>query len=70
VPAEYMVDPPFDRAPPPGPTTALPPRFPAWGQDTYPWNQPVVFRAGRYFVHEVTDPRGQIDFPLPEGLRD
>ncbi len=23
--------------------------------DTFPWNEPIVFRAGRYLVHEVSD---------------
>ena len=68
VPATYLR--PIGPAPPPGPATALPPDFPAWGKDVYPWNQPVVFRAGRYVVHEVRDPRGEIDFPMPRGLWD
>jgi hypothetical protein len=68
VPVSYLHS--FGPAPPLGPTHTLPPEFPAWGQNVYPWNQPVVFRAGRYFVHEIADPRGEIDFPLPEGLRD
>ena len=55
-------------APPPGPTSELPADFPSWGKDVYPWNQPVVFRAGRYVVHEVRHPRGEIDFPMPAGL--
>jgi hypothetical protein len=66
VPATYLC--PVGPAPPPGPATALPPDFPAWGKAVYPWNQPVVFRAGRYVVHEVRDPRGEIDFPMPKGL--
>ena len=53
---------------PRGPANALPPEFPEWGADVYPWNQPVVFRAGRYFVHEVKNPRGEIVFPLPKLL--
>jgi hypothetical protein len=53
---------------PPGPTTELPAGFPGWGKDVYPWNQPVVFRAGRYVVHEVRNPRGEIDFPMPAAL--
>jgi hypothetical protein len=68
VPVSYLH--PFGPPPPPGPTTELPPDFPAWGKDVYPWNQPVVFRAGRYFVHEVRDPHGEIDFPYPEELKD
>jgi hypothetical protein len=68
VPASYLHA--FGPPPPPGPTTELPPEFPAWGKDVYPWNQPVVFRAGRYFVHEVRDPHGEIDFPYPDELKD
>jgi hypothetical protein len=68
VPVSYLH--PFGPAPPPGRTNALPPEFPEWGQDVYPWNQPVVFRAGRYFVHEVREPRGEIDFPYPAELKD
>jgi hypothetical protein len=68
VPATYLS--PIGPPPPPGPTTELPPDFPKWGKDVYPWNQPVVFRAGRYVVHAVRDPRGEIAFPLPAGLED
>jgi hypothetical protein len=69
VPATYLC-PALGPAPPPGPASELPAGFPAWGKDVYPWNQPVVFRAGRYVVHEVREPRGEIVFPLPEGLWD
>jgi hypothetical protein len=69
VPVTYLNE--FDSATPPaGPCHELPPEFPAWGADVYPWNQPVVFRAGRYFVHEIKNPRGEIDFPWPDGLKD
>jgi hypothetical protein len=68
VPVSYLH--PFGPAPPPGPTGELPPNFPAWGKDVYPWNQPVVFRAGRYFVHKVHRPEGEIDFPFPAELKD
>ena len=68
IPVGYSVA--FGPPPPPGPTDRLPPEFPAWGADTYPWNQPVVFRAGRYFVHQITNPRGKIDFPWPAELKD
>jgi hypothetical protein len=53
---------------PAGPINEMPSDFPEWGPDVYPWNQPVVFRAGRYIVHEVKDPRGEIFFPMPPGL--
>ena len=54
--------------PPPGLVHELPAGFPAWGKEVYPWNQPVVFRAGRYMVHEVREPRGEIMFPMPKEL--
>lgn len=34
----------------------LPRRFPSNWQDVFPWNEPIVFRAGRYVVHRVTGP--------------
>lgn len=68
VPATYLS--PIGPPPPPGPTTELPARFPAWRTEVFPWNQPVVYRAGRYVVHEMRAPRGAIDFPLPDGLWD
>jgi hypothetical protein len=33
---------------------ALPPNFPSEVKKVFPWSEPVVFRAGRYAVHEVT----------------
>ncbi len=35
---------------------ALPPAFPKEWQDVFPWNEPIVFRVGRYVVHRVTRP--------------
>ena len=67
VPATYLSG-PLGPPPPPGPASDLPAGFPAWGKDVYPWNQPVVFRAGRYFVHEIRAPRGEIIFPMPKAL--
>lgn len=29
--------------------------------DLFPWNQPVIFRAGRYQVHRIANPLGTID---------
>jgi hypothetical protein len=69
IPATYMSG-PLDPPPPPGLTSSLPDGFPSWGKDVYPWNQPVVFRAGRYIVHEVRDPRGAIEFPFPDLIVD
>jgi hypothetical protein len=34
----------------------LPPDFPADRRETYPWNQTLVFRSGRYVVHRVQGP--------------
>jgi hypothetical protein len=70
VAVSYSMKEPFGPFPPPGPTDRLPPEFPSWGKDVYPWNQPVVFQAGRFIVHEVKDPRGEIDFPLPDALKE
>jgi hypothetical protein len=66
VPISYTTA--FGPFPPPGPATELPAEFPAWRDEVYPWNQPVVFRAGRYVVHEVKEPRGEIFFPMPTEL--
>ncbi|HEX3148838.1 MAG TPA: hypothetical protein VHR66_12225 [Gemmataceae bacterium] len=68
VPATYLSA-PLD-PPPPGPASSLPDGFPSWGKDVYPWNQPVVYRAGRYVVHEIRDPRGAIEFPFPDIFED
>jgi hypothetical protein len=68
VPVTYLN--PLGPFAPAGPMDHLPPEFPPWGKDVYPWNQPVVFQAGRYIVHEVKDPRGEIDFPLPEAMKE
>lgn len=37
----------------PGNPLALPPGFPDAKARSYPWTEPIVFRAGRYFVHRV-----------------
>lgn len=34
----------------------LPPNFPRQWRRYFPWNEPVVYRAGRYVVHRVTEP--------------
>jgi hypothetical protein len=41
----------------------LPPWFPISQRDRFPWNQPIVFRSGRYLVHKVVNPLGPIDIP-------
>jgi hypothetical protein len=35
---------------------ALPPAFPRELAGRFPWSEPIVFRAGRYYVHRVTHP--------------
>jgi hypothetical protein len=47
---------------------SLPAWFPASQRDRFPWNQPVVFRSGRYVVHRVAHPLGPIDVPAWEAL--
>ncbi len=41
--------------------------LPAWlplsVRDSFPWDQPVAFRSGRYVVHRVTRPIGDVDVP-------
>jgi hypothetical protein len=44
----------------PGKPLALPPGFPADWAEVFPWYEPVVFRSGRYLVHEVTRPPGPL----------
>jgi hypothetical protein len=51
-------------------TTTLPDTFPDELRGVYPWNQPVVYRAGRYVVHRVDQPHGVIAFPLPGAKKD
>jgi hypothetical protein len=40
----------------PGRPLALPPSFPPDRLDSYPWREPLVFRAGRYVVHWAQGP--------------
>lgn len=68
VPCSYLEE-PFPKAPPPGLIEKLPPYFPDWGKLVYPWNQKPVYRAGRYFVFEITHPEGDIVFPLPDAFK-
>jgi hypothetical protein len=46
----------------------LPPGFPRRWAGLYPWTQPIVFRSGRYLVHRVTRPVGEL-WPADEGPR-
>jgi hypothetical protein len=41
----------------------LPTWFPTSQRCNFPWNQPIVFRSGRYVVHKVEKPLGEIDIP-------
>jgi hypothetical protein len=41
----------------PGNPLALPPNFPPDLLGTYPWCEPLAFRAGRYVVHRVRGAR-------------
>jgi hypothetical protein len=43
----------------------LPVWLPAHERDRFPWNQPVVFRAGRYVVHRIdpNTPLGEVRVP-------
>jgi hypothetical protein len=70
LPVTYEMKESFGPFPPPGPADKLPPEFPSWAPNVYPWNQPVVFRAGRFVVHEVKNPHGEIEFPLPKALKE
>jgi hypothetical protein len=42
-------------------------KLPEWLAATegekFPWNQPIVYRSGRYLVHRVEKPLGAIDIP-------
>jgi hypothetical protein len=46
-----------------GDSRRLPQWFPASQRNAFPWNQPIVFRSGRYVVHKVEKPLGVIDIP-------
>jgi hypothetical protein len=39
----------------------LPGWFPENFRDVFPWDQPIVFRSGRYLVHEVTKPIDRVE---------
>jgi hypothetical protein len=48
---------------PNGEENDLPAWLPASERLKFPWNQPVIFRCGRYTLHEVRNPIGEIDIP-------
>jgi hypothetical protein len=41
----------------------LPRWFPLSQRGTFPWNQPIVFRSGRYLVHKVVNPMRAVSIP-------
>ena len=46
-----------------GDPQGLPAWLPLSQRDRFPWDQPIAFRAGRYVVHRVAGPLGDIDIP-------
>jgi hypothetical protein len=43
----------------------LPTDFPCFCQGVYPWNQPIIKKIGRYFVHRIENPIDDIRVPYP-----
>ena len=41
------------------PSQIMPPDYPVSLKGAYPWSNPVVFRSGRYLVHQVARPLGK-----------
>ncbi|HEY8504960.1 MAG TPA: hypothetical protein VIL46_10285, partial [Gemmataceae bacterium] len=66
-----LYHPPFSDADDPADPPGLPPDFPDAARNVFPWNQPVIFRAGRYRVHRVVNPVRAVITPaelrLPPG---
>lgn len=46
----------------PGQPRSLPPEFPGAWSSLFPWNEPIVFRSGRYVVQKAARPMGEL-FP-------
>lgn len=46
-----------------GGQAGLPRWFPLSQRGRFPWDQPIVFRSGRYFVHRIDRPIGDVDVP-------
>ncbi len=44
---------------------SLPADFPCFCREIFPWNQTIVFRAGRYVVFRIDKPIGEIRLPYP-----
>jgi hypothetical protein len=38
----------------------LPAEFPRYWVKVFPWTQPIIYRSGRYLVHRVTRPVGEV----------
>lgn len=55
----------YSTEPPDGQPLGLPVAMPDFMRDVYPWNQPVIFKAGRYWVHRVENPINEIRIPYP-----
>ena len=45
---------------------SLPAWFPRSQRVVFPWNQPIVFRSGRYLVHRVDQPPRPEEIDIPE----
>src|SRR5207249_1881573 len=55
-----------DFTPEAGGPNCLPAWFPRSQLEKFPWNQPVVFRAGRYLVHKITHPPRPEEIDIPD----
>ena len=53
-----------------GDPNGLPAWLPLSLRGSFPWDQPVAFRSGRYVVHRVTRPIGDVDVPAWHRLDD
>ena len=51
-----------------GGPSGLPAWLPRSQRGQFPWDQPVAFRAGRYVVHRVSHPIGDVDIPAWKDL--
>ena len=51
---------------PPDRPLDLPLETPCFVRDVYPWNQPIVFKCGRYWVHRIDNPITEIRIPYAE----